>query len=159
MREIAYTHRMARRLLLTSALAALLIAAGAACVEPRSTLPLIFQELSNDVVTELGRDSVTEAYWVGSEIMASGVFYGDVSCDGLTWDGTGGVGGRNFMRVEILAEDGAACPRQPRRVTYHLTLSSLDPQIYTLEILHDEPGTLRGPRTVFSGQFDLRGPP
>lgn len=122
----------------------------AACVDPRSTLPLVFEELSNDVVTTLGTDSV-DVLVFGSDIRVAGVFYGEATCDGLTWDGTGGVGGRNFLRVFLLPEATSGCPRGPRRIQYQLTISSLEPQLYTLEIVHDR-------RSVYAQQLDLRGP-
>src|SRR5688572_1803853 len=92
-----------------------------------------YDEMSSEVVSSLGTDSVMNFTGVGSEISLDGVFYGEVSCAGLTWDGENGVGGRQRINITIIAGPGTSCARESRRVAYHLSIASLVPAIYTVE--------------------------
>jgi hypothetical protein len=132
----------------------------AACQDQGPGVYVRFDETSSEVVSNFGTDSVMNFIGVGSEITLDGVFYGEVSCAGLSSDALSGVGGRRRINITITAGSGSGgCARETRRVGYHITITSLEPAIYTVEIFHSEPGGTRGTRSVFAQYFDLRGPP
>ena len=134
-------------------LIALCAALGACNTEPDFTLTV--DQLSSDIVGgTLGTDSVTSRPSVATEISLHGVFYGGVTCDGITWDGRRQFGGR--LTVTISAPPASGCLRIQRRIEYSLTIGNIDPAVYQIEIFHDEPETARGRRSVFTGSFDLR---
>jgi len=135
-------------------LAIALCAALAACnTAPDFTLTL--DQLSSDIVAgTLGTDSVSGRPSAGPRISLHGVFYGGVTCDGITWYGNRQFGGR--LSVTISAPPATGCLRIQRRIAYTLTIANIDPAVYQVEIFHDEPETTRGRRSVFLGAFDLR---
>jgi hypothetical protein len=141
------------------ATACVVVAAVAACQDQGPGVYVRFDETSSELVSTYGTDSVMNFIGAGSEIALDGVFYGEVSCAGLTSDAASGVGGRQRINITIIAGSGTGCARETRRVGYHIAITSLEPAIYTVEIFHSEPGTTRGTRSVFAQYFDLRGPP
>lgn len=138
-----------RRLATAATLTAL-----AACGDFGPELDLDLDQISSEVTSTLGTDSITGYLSTDSEIVLNGVIYAAISCDGLTWRGERPFG---MLRVTITADPASDCPRVRRRVAYRLSLLNLTPGRYRVEVIHDEPASaVRGRRTVFAGTIEVR---